>query len=77
MRKLISVLLACLLLSLSVCGFAEAAAPRLAALNGPTAIGMAQLLTADNVYAAADELVPRSMPLPTCSRPMAWRSAPM
>ena len=58
MKKLISVLLACLLLSLSVCGFAEAAAPRLAALNGPTAIGMAQLLTADNVYAAADELVP-------------------
>ena len=58
MKKLISVLLSfALLLSLTACAVGEDA-PRLAALSGPTAMGMAQLLTADNVYAAADELVP-------------------
>lgn len=59
MKKLFSVLLACMmLLSLTACAAAEDNAPRLAALSGPTAIGMAKLLTAENVYAAADELVP-------------------
>ncbi|MBQ9299908.1 MAG: ABC transporter substrate-binding protein, partial [Clostridia bacterium] len=59
MKKLISLVLGCLLaLSMSACAMAEEDAPRLAALNGPTAIGMAQLLTAEDVYAAADELVP-------------------
>lgn len=59
MKKLLSVLLICMLtLSLAACAAAEETAPRLAALSGPTAMGMAQLLTADDVYAAADELVP-------------------
>ncbi len=57
MKKLISLLLCCLLL-FSAAAIAEGDSPRLAALSGPTAMGMAQLLTADNVYAAADELVP-------------------
>ncbi|MBQ9195958.1 MAG: ABC transporter substrate-binding protein [Clostridia bacterium] len=59
MKKLISLLLCfAMALSLAACSLAEEAAPRLGALSGPTAIGMAQLLTADNVYAAADELAP-------------------
>jgi len=59
MKKLIAALLCfVMLLSLGACSLAEDAAPRLAALNGPTAMGMARLLTAENVYAAADELVP-------------------
>ena len=58
MKKRVSLLLALLLLfSLGACTRAEEG-PRLAALSGPTAMGMAQLLAPENVYAAADELIP-------------------
>ncbi|MBQ7455827.1 MAG: ABC transporter substrate-binding protein [Clostridia bacterium] len=58
MKKIVSLLLT-LVMALSLCACAQAEdAPRLAALSGPTAMGMAQLLSADGVYAAADELIP-------------------
>ena len=41
MKKLISLVLCCMMaLSLGACTLAEENEPRLAALNGPTAIGM-------------------------------------
>ena len=59
MRKISALLLACLLVLSVFPAFAEdPVIPRVAALSGPTAMGMAAFLTADNVYAAADELVP-------------------
>ena len=60
MKKLLALALCCML-ALSLCLNAlaeEESLPRLAALNGPTAIGMALLLDPENVYAAADEIVP-------------------
>ena len=59
MKKIFALLLACLIIISVFPSFAEdTVAPRVAALSGPTAMGMAAFLTADNVYAAADELVP-------------------
>lgn len=59
MKKISALLLACLIIFSVFPSFAEdTVAPRVAALSGPTAMGMAAFLTADNVYAAADELVP-------------------
>ena len=59
MKKITAVLLACLLVLSVFPAFAEDTVnPRVAALSGPTAMGMATFLTADDVYAAADELVP-------------------
>ena len=59
MRKISALLLACLLVFSAFPAFAEdTVTPRVAALSGPTAMGMAAFLTADSVYAAADELVP-------------------
>ena len=59
MRKISALLLACLLVFSVFPAFAEdTVTPRVAALSGPTAMGMAAFLTSDDVYAAADELVP-------------------
>ena len=59
MRKITALLLVCLLVFSVFPAFAEdTVTPRVAALSGPTAMGMAAFLTADSVYAAADELVP-------------------
>ena len=59
MRKITALLLACLLVFSVFPAFAsDTVIPRVAALSGPTAMGMAAFLTSDDVYAAADELVP-------------------
>ncbi len=59
MRKIFALLLVCLLVFSVFPAFAEdTVTPRVAALSGPTAMGMAAFLTAASVYAAADELVP-------------------
>ena len=59
MKKINALLLACLLVFSVFPAFAsDTVIPRVAALSGPTAMGMAAFLTSDDVYAAADELVP-------------------